>query len=320
MQLEQAKLALYEAGRLWRELDYLPMLTDNMSMACMVHVAAGEYDQAIALSDEAFRISASSNNLWGQSYSRMMICWAYWELGQPERALKMANESVQLGKLAGFVASQVLAGGHQAVIYGNLGAIEQGLDMAQQAVTVAETQFPHFRCHPLGILAQLHLLAGNLAEAETIVDEGRKDPYVEAHPTWNMRIHIAEAELALKLGNYEQAIAVTDHWLPRLRKNDIRAYLPTFLYLRSQAFLATDQTEAARRDLVEAQEIAAAVGLRSALWPVLFALSRLESDATEARYLQRQAREIVETIASHIGAPDLQASFLNQPTVATLIS
>ena len=76
----------------------------------------------------------------------------------------------------------------------------------------------------------------------------------------------------------------------------------------------------ARKDLLEAQDIATAVGLRSALWPVLFALSRLEPDPPEARRLQRQAREIVETIASHIGAADLQASFLNQPAVATLLS
>ena len=309
LDLEQAKRALSEAGNLWRELDNLPMLTDSMSMTCSAHIFAGEYDQAINLSDEAFQISESSNNLWGQSFSRLMVCWAYWELGRPDQAVIMANDSVRLGKLAGFVASQVLAGGNQAAMYGNLGALEQGLDLARQAVTVAETQFPHFRCHPLGILAQLHLLAGNLAEAETVVEQGKNDPYGQAHPAWNMRIHLAEIELALKQDDYERTMAVADRWLPRLRQNNLRGFTPPMLYLKSQAQLAVGQAEAARQGLLEACNIADAIGSRATLWPILFALSRLETDPSEAQRLHRQAREIVESIASHISVTDLQASF-----------
>ena len=318
LHLEQAKQALSEAGSLWRELDNLPMLTDSMSMACSAHIFAGEYDLAIALSDEAFQISESSNNLWGQSFSRLMVCLAYWELGQPNQALAMANESVRLGKLAGFVASQVLAGGNRAGIYGHLGAIEQGLEMAQQAVTVAETQFPHFRCHPLGVLAQLHLMAGNLSEAEALVEDGRQDRYIDAHPTWNMRMHMAEAELTLKQGDYEQTITVTDRWLPKLRQNRLRTYLPVMLRLKSHAQLALGQVEIARDSLLEAREIVEATGSQAMLWPILFELSQLETDSTEAQQLQRQAREIVEAIAAHISDPDLEESFLNLPSVRKL--
>jgi hypothetical protein len=80
----------------------------------------------------------------------MIVCLAYWEIGRPDKALTMANESVRLGELAGFMAAQVLAGGHRAAIYGHLGELEQGMALARQALMVAETHFPHFRCHPLG--------------------------------------------------------------------------------------------------------------------------------------------------------------------------
>lgn len=318
MQVEQGIPILEEAGKLWRELDNLPMLTDNLSMAAMAHVVAGDYEQTIALSNEAFQLGESSNNLWAKSYSRMMVCLAYWELGQPDQALTMANESVRLGELAGFMAAQVMAGGHRAAMYGNLGALEQGLEMAHLALTVAETQFPHFRCHPLGILAQLYLMAGNLNKAEALVEQGKTDPYVNAHPNWNMQIHFAEAQLALKKGNYQPAIAVADDWLPRLRENNLRAYTPKMLHLKSQAQLAAGQTEAARDSLKEARHITEATGAHATLWSILAALSRLESNSTNAQTLHQQARAIVESIANHIGDAELRTSFLNLPHVQAL--
>ncbi|MCB9104584.1 MAG: protein kinase [Anaerolineales bacterium] len=315
LHLEQAKQALGEAGSLWRELDNLPMLTDSMSMKSAAHIHAGEYDQAIALSDEAFQISESSNNLWGQSFSRMLICWAYWEIGQPDQALRLANESIRLGKLAGFIASQVLTGGYRAAIYGSLGAIESGLALAQEAVTAAETQFPHFRCHPLGVLAQLQLMAGNLAEAEAIVEQGKNDPYGQAHPAWNMRIHLAEIELAIKQGDYEQTIALVDDWLSKLRQKNFRTYQPTLLHLKGQALAAINQTEAAVQCWLEARDTAEAINSRASLWPVLLALSQLEPDPAAAQRLHQQARQIVESIAGHIGDSHLRSAFLNLPQV-----
>jgi tetratricopeptide (TPR) repeat protein len=315
LNLEQAKRALDEAGNLWRELDNLPMLTDSMGMTCSVLIFAGEYKQAIALSNQAFQISESSNNLWGQSFSRLHVCWAYWSLGRPDQAMIMVNDSLRLGKLAGFVASQVLAGGNLAAIYGNLGAIEQGLDTARQAITIAETHFPHFRCHPLGILAQLHLLAGNLTEAEAVVEQGKKDPYGDAHPAWNMHIHLAEVELALMQGNYDRTITVADYWLSKLRPNKLWFYMPPLLHFKSQALLAMGQGKSAHKNLLEALDIAEAIGASSALWPILFALSQLATEPTEAQRLHQQARDIVETIANMIGDVDLQASFLNLPHI-----
>ncbi|MCB0211700.1 MAG: AAA family ATPase [Anaerolineae bacterium] len=315
LRLAQAKQALEEAGHLWRKLDNLPMLTDSLSMKCAAHIQAGEYKQAVDHSDEAFQISEASNNLWGQSFSRMFICWAYWEMGQPDQAIALAQRSLRQGKQAGFIASQVLTGGYLAAIYAGLGAIELGLAMAQQSVTAAETQFPHFRCHPLGVLAQLHLLNGDLAEAEAIVEQGKRDFYGDAHPAWNMRINIADIELAFKRTDYERTIALADDVLPVLRQNDFLTYMATFLHLKSQALLALGQVEAARAGWLEAQAVAQTSGSRASLWPSLLALSQLESDPAVAQRLHQQAREIVEFITANISDTGLRAGFLNQPQV-----
>lgn len=320
LEVKQAIPTLYEAGSVWRQLDNLPMLTDNISMTAMAHVAAGDYTQAVALADEAFQISESHNNLWGQSYSRMMVCLAYWEFGEPERALKTADESIRFGKMAGFIASLVLAGGHKAAFLGSLGDIDHGLAAALEAVTIAESQFPHFRCHPLGVLVQLHLMAGNLDDAERLVQQAAEDAYREAHPTWNMRINIAEAELALKQGNFKQAMAIINRWLPRLRQNNLHATTPTMLLLQSEAQLALGQAEAAHQSLQEAQSIAEGIGAQATLWPILFALSRLETNPALAQQLHEQACAIVERIARNIGTAVLQDSFLNRPQVRDLLA
>ena len=312
--LKSAKAALDEANKLWHKLDNLPMLTDNLNIACATAVIAGDYDQGLVLADEAFQISETSNNLWGQSFSRMMAGWAYWEQGQPDLAIAASQESLQLGTSAGFIGAQVLAGGTLADVYAGLGAIGQGMEIAQLAVIAAKTQFPHFHCHPLGVLAQIHLLAGNLAEAKTLVEQGKNDPYRDAHPTWNMRINVAEAELALRQGDYEQTIAMTDDWLSQLQHNSLRTYILIMLRLQSRALLSLGYPEAAQERLLEACSMAKAIGARRALWQTLATLAQIAAatgQPDEADQLRTQAREIVEFISGHISDPELQASFHN---------
>lgn len=152
-----------------------------------------------------------------------------------------------------------------------------------------------------------------------LIKQGQQDRYLEAHPAWNIRFHLAEIELALKQDDDERAMTLADQWLPQLRQYKFRAYLPTLLHLKSQAQLALDQVDAARESLREARDIAEATGSRASFWPILFALSQLEADPTEAQSLRHQARELVETIAGHIGSPDLRASFLKLPTVRDLL-
>lgn len=101
-QIDQAKTFLSEARKLWRELGNLPMLADNLSSSCLVCILAGEYDRAVAFSDEAFQVSQTIDNLWGQALSRWDIGRVYWERGQSARAIAVMNESIYLTNGASF--------------------------------------------------------------------------------------------------------------------------------------------------------------------------------------------------------------------------
>jgi ATP/maltotriose-dependent transcriptional regulator MalT len=229
--------------------------------------------------------------------------------------LATAEATVRLGKEANFIASEVLGGGNLAAVYGNLGALTRGMELARQAVVAAEAHFPQFRCHPLGILAHLHLVSGDIAEATAVIEEGKNDPNVVAHPAWNMRLYIAEVELAFRQGDYERTLSLAEYWLARLRETKMYGYILPFLHLWSEAHWHLGQVAAARDGLLEARTIAEATDSQASLWRILLALSQLENDAAAAHHLQAEAREIVAMFTSRISDTDLRASFLALPHV-----
>jgi len=314
--LDQAKAVLAEASDLWRELGNLPLLANSLASFCTVCVNTGEYDQAIAFSGEALQISQSIGNLWGQSYSQYRIGYAYWQRGQPDRAIALMEASLRLSELSGFFIPQIETRADLAIVYGGLGAIERGLELAYLALTGAETRLLNWRPCVLGVLAHLHLWQDNLTEAMAVIDEGKKAPNLETNPYFSIHIILAESELALRQGDYERAIAVTETFLTNLRQ--FGAFTPQALYLQGQALLGLGQDEAARERLLEARAKAEAVDARRPLWPILFALSQLEPDPAEAKALRQQAREIIEYITDHT-PEDLKTSFLDLPDVREVL-
>jgi predicted ArsR family transcriptional regulator len=85
------------------------------------------------------------------------------------------------------------------------------------------------------------------------------------------------------------------------------------LYTKAQALIALEQHAAAREALQEAQRAAEHMNARPILWRILAALARLaeeSGDTDEADAMRQRARTLIAYIVDHIGAADLQASFL----------
>jgi predicted ATPase/DNA-binding XRE family transcriptional regulator len=308
--LERAITLLQEATVLWQELDNLPMLANSLAASSLVQTYAGEYSQAQAFSDEAFQISQSIDNLWGQSYSRFRTGYIYWEQGQPDRAIAVMEACIHHSELSGFIVPQADTRAILAYVYGCLGAVERGLETAHLALTVAETQVPSFRPIALAVLAQLHLWQNNLAEAEAVIDQGKQDPSGEGWPLHHLPLRLAGAELALRQGNFERVIEVTEKLLADLRQMGARIFIPNALYLQGQAWLRINQKKAGSQSLQKGRAEAEAIGSRPSLWPLLFSLSQLEDDPIEAVALRQQSREIIEYIASNTKNAELRTSFL----------
>jgi adenylate cyclase len=315
--IAQAKAALREASQLWRELGDMPMLADSLASSAVAHVLAGEFNQAIGLSERADQIGQSIDNLWTQSYSKWKVGLAYWERGECSEAIRIMEESIHLAELAGFLIPQTNTRAELAALLGELGAVECGLEKARLALSIAETQNPVQIGHHVGILAQLLLVKGDLDSAKSRIEAAREDPYRESWPVFYVTVPIAEAELALKLGEFDRALEITGELLTELRQCGMRLYLAHALYLQGQAFLGLDQIEAAHECLAGARAAAQAIGSRWRHWRILHLLSQVEANPVKAEGLRQQAQEIVEYIAAHLDCEhaDLRQSFLNLPDV-----
>jgi hypothetical protein len=113
---------------------------------------------------------------------------------------------------------------------------------------------------------------------------------------------------------------LTEPNLALLQQAKMLSYVPRVLDIQAQALLALGQREAAAACWQEARERLEAMGGRTRLWPILLALSQLAASPTEAADLRQQTAEIVRAIAVHISSPELQASFLNLPSVKAALS
>jgi tetratricopeptide (TPR) repeat protein len=321
-QLDLAKAVIDEARPLWRELDNLPMLADNLGRSARIRFAIGDYARALEFSDEALRLSQSIGNLWGQSFCRMFAGYIYLERGHAAEAIEVMEACIRLGEQAGFMLAQVGTRADLAWIYGVLGSINHGLDLARLARTIAEQRLLSFRPWALASLARLHVMNGNLAEAEAAVKEG----YIGLDPEdfashAGIEMPLAEAELAMARHDYARTLTVMDDLLSRLRKTGTRLFLTDALLLKSQALLALGQANEAHETGRMAQAEAVALGSRRALWPILAVLSQLEAQRghhAEVQALRQQAREIILYMADHC-PPDLRASFLNRPDARAVL-
>jgi class 3 adenylate cyclase/tetratricopeptide (TPR) repeat protein len=315
---DQASAALHEASEIWRDLGNLPMLADSLGSAAASRYFFGEFERSIAVSGEALQISQSINNSWGQSFSQWIVGRAFWERGELSRAIATMQESIRFGELAKFVVPQAYTRADLAALYGDLGAVSLGMETARLALSFADAHIPIVRAHCLGVMAKLHMLEGNVTDAEEAVRAAHNAPTQEVWPDHFVPVPLADGELALEQGDYERALTVTDELLSQLREFGMHSRVPYVLYMQGQALLGLGQEENARKRLLECRAEAETIGSRRVQWRVLLALSQIEPDAAEAERLRSEARGVVDYIADHIDQDDLRRSFLNRPDVRVL--
>jgi ATP/maltotriose-dependent transcriptional regulator MalT len=194
-----------------------------------------------------------------------------------------------------------------------------GLETARQALAVAEQRIPHLSVYSLAVLLQLHLLKGDLAGAELVMAKIQANRS-KILTVYEALAYLTEVEWALGRGNYEEVLVLTETSVKLFHRLKMRSYQPRLLDIRGQALLTLGQPEEAVACWQEARQSAEALGAQMRLWPVLLALSQLETNPAEARRLRQQAQEIVRYIADHIDPLELQESFLNLPQVKAALA
>ncbi len=314
----QSWAALAEARELWRELNNLPMLADNLILAAKGYNLESRTDEALESAQEALRISRSSGSIWGQAQSMSIIGPIYLQRGQLGAAVDILEEALPLVEQAN-LAIPLSVHIFLAHIYsGILGDFERGFELAHFALAQAE-KFGRVRSYSLAMLARLHIFKGEPAKAETLFQEALVEMDADQSASkldyYNWFLYMAGSEVALANQAYSDAFTLIERTIELTRTIGVRPFLTYMLYLKSQTLLGLDRIDEAYEVLIEARaESDAQASVNMQRFIVLYGLSEVETqlgNIAAAQTLREEAREVVEFIASHIDNAKLRSSFLS---------
>ena len=316
---EKGQAALTEARALWYDLNNKSMLTDNLCTAAFnYHYMLGEYAEAVALVREAYEISLSIGNVWGQSYSAALLGVFLNELGQVTESIVALQEGIRLGEQAGFVASQVIAGSILAMQYALLGQFEQALGAAGTAVAKAESQVAFWLPLALGTLAFTQIRLGDLAAAEATLTRLPEDITGNDMIMSYFAVIVAQCELGLARGENDQVLQILNQHIPHFRRRQGFGPLPPLLYYQGLAHQAISDLDKARQCYLEAVTLAEQTHALHSLWLPLVALNHVEPDPALAQRWREQAQATIMEIADQC-PPDIRQSFLQLPHVQAVL-
>ncbi|MFN8490910.1 MAG: AAA family ATPase [Caldilineaceae bacterium] len=320
-----AVTAMLEASEIWRQLDNLPLLSQNVATLGVIHVVMGQYQLGITASAEALQIAQELNDHWGQACSVWNLGYAYWEQGDVDLAYQTTAAGVRSADHARHTLIQVELRAKLAAFYNELGAYERNYAIASDVVGITEANKQYvfmtmLRVHVEKTFAQFHLHQQCPEKAEHFVDALRTNPVRKTMPgyyAWN-DVDLIQAELAFQQEAYDNALAIVEQWLTNLRQFGLHSRLPYALHMQGKLHLALGNRTAAHAAWQAACAEAEALGSRWALWQILAALAQLEEDAAQAAQLRQEAQAIVTYITDHISDAELRMSFLSLPAVKAL--
>lgn len=320
---DEGKAVITEARELWRAMDNLPMLADNLATTAEGLFFLGDTNGAMHYAREAHAVSQSIGNLWNQAYSLWTIGYVSLEIGDIAAGVQALQTAVTIAKPASFTIALVIGNGMLAWVYGYMGQPQRGIDFLNQVDSDAAKIHPALGTWQTALAAMLQIWCGNLPSAQAIFDRTNDLPefndLIFFSPVF---LGLAKGEYALRQHDYARAITIADHLLDQMQHAGIRPFQCDVLEIKGQALIKQGQFDSARALLLQAHKQAQAMNARRPLWSILKCLGQIEmlnGNPIPAQAYQTQARNIITYIAEHAPA-DLRASFLNLPAVCEVLS
>jgi len=324
---DRALQALAEARRIWRDLDNLPMLADNLASTAMLHVLQAAYDEALARAEEAKAISERIGNLWGQSYALAAMTVMRLGRGELGPAIRDAVRCIDLAEQSGFLAPQIFIRSGLAFAYGLAGDLGQAKEVTNQ-ILVFE------RRHPLpgnvsgtATMAWIAAQEGDAEAAQDLLplfDPGEPESVLAVLEN-PLAPAIAGPAVRLVRAEYAGALELIDGYLALFEERAVRAIRESLLLDRGRALLGLGRAAEARRAFEAALEGVRAGGAEGGLWSALIQgeLARLataEGRRDDARvYLAASADSIGRTAAG-LAEVGLATMFLAQPHIRSILA
>jgi tetratricopeptide (TPR) repeat protein len=225
------------------------------------------------------------------------------------------ESSIAIAQRGSFIPPLGTTRADLASVLGYLGAFDRAYEVLRIALQVAEEQ-PITLPRVMGAKAELHLLAGELNEAEAAAGDTEFERLPEPlRSTESFHMALVRGRIAEARGDHAGAVEIADTILERLRRSEIRPFVADALLLKGRSLAMTGNTDEAERALAEARSEAESLEHHLVLWEILAALSQIAAgrgDAERATELRSEARRIVEHIAEGLDDVELRATFLDR--------
>jgi predicted ATPase/class 3 adenylate cyclase len=313
---DKAEEALAESRELWKEMNNLPMLADNLTSASLLSLIWGRSQEADQLSREGLEISRKAGNLWGQSYSLMTLGWKELEVGNVSSGIAALEESSELAPSAGFLYAKVTNSLFLAWEFAMLGDVERGRKY-MEGLTSADIHLPELETQ-IGVFnAYFSLMDGDARAAEDALAELAFDmtPGGLSGPTTIIGMAIA-GEIALANRDYQLALQRSEPIVDTMKQFKVGILLPDILSIQGLALIGLENVGEGRQMLAEAVELAKKSVSRRGLMNILPKIINAEEQyGTSERVAEFSAlaAEVLSYITYQIEDEDLQRRFLAMP-------
>jgi len=318
---EQVYEVSKEARQIWRELENETMLADSFGSEAEARFQSGDHKGAQELLKEGLRLSEKTENLWGQSYNRMLISLIHFDKGHIRRGIQISEQCVAEGDQAKLLASSIAHRAELGWYYGHYGAIEKGFEAAEKALQIADEEQPNFRAFPLAVIILLHLMKGDLDSAKRLAGPEPLQPIPIPYAHYNIMVRMANVELAFTQDDNARALSLADDLLAEVASLT-RVNIPLVLRRKAQILIKLNRLDKAHQILTQACSLAEEMDSKNHLWSVYLDLADLNARLDrheDIEALRQKAREIIQEIAEGLGEISLEDSFLELPRIQELL-
>ncbi len=321
-EFEKGYAAIHEARELWRALDHQVMLADSLGSEAEARFNAGEFEQALKCTDEALQITETIENLWGQSYDRMLISFVYLEIGKLGAGIQLAEQSIQLADDAGLIASSIGLRSELAWVYAYSGAFEKAYPLIEQALQVAEEKQPAWKAFPQAAKIRIYLLQRDVQAAIQFAGNELYEAISIPYARYTIFLCLANIELSITKGDHELGLRLIEELLNEVTPLT-RVDVPEVIRWKGIALTELGRYEEAHQALSESCSLARKLDAQPQLWRILANLATVNlklGNHKEAEENLEESRKIIRQIAESLQEVGLSDSFMNQPQVQAVMN
>jgi predicted ATPase/class 3 adenylate cyclase len=300
--MKESEAAILEARELFRQMNNLPMLADNLTTMAESYILFARYAEAIGLAEEGLRISCSIGNSWGQTYSLATLGLLYLEVGKIGPAIQFLEDSLQMAEKSSFKAPLLSSRLALAYLFGMLGNsrladsyIEGILQLNDESAFLLNFQ-KIWRAQHFLINGELDQLSNSMPAIDAVDLNEYQDI------TFYL-VYDAVIKMDIRLQRYAAILRTAETGLQLLEAANARIFLPDFWGYQGFALWKSNRIEESALAFEEALNEAHSQGSRRGLLNVLgyyLEFAQQQGDQAALSNLRQEASETIQLMSSSL--------------------